>query len=124
MCSAPLDCPNLAFGLHALMWRSTVQVVSINGTTTEGFGSDRVAALLRGKSGTPVTVRFARRTSQVPGVPGRPEQVPQVSSSHMCFAGSRLVMRESDSMASALLHAAGTTAGRCWIRLDALHVSL
>lgn len=54
------------------------EVVSINGTATEGFGSDRVTALLRGKSGTSVTVRFARRTNQVPGVPGRPEQAPQV----------------------------------------------
>lgn len=55
-----------------------MQVVSINGTDTVGFGTDRAAALLRGKRGTNVTVRFARRSAQVPGIAGRPEQSPQV----------------------------------------------
>jgi C-terminal processing protease CtpA/Prc len=54
------------------------EVVSINGTDTVGFGTDRAAALLRGKRGTNVTVRFARRSAQVPGIAGRPEQTPQI----------------------------------------------
>lgn len=57
---------------------TTAQVVSIDGTATEGFNGDRAAALLRGSAGTNVTVRLARRTGQVPGVAGRPEQPPKV----------------------------------------------
>jgi C-terminal peptidase prc len=54
------------------------EVISIDGLATEGFNGDRAAALLRGSVGTNVTVRFARRTVQVPGVAGRPELPPKV----------------------------------------------
>lgn len=53
-------------------------MVSIDGTTTDGFNGDRAAQLLRGSVGTNVTVRLSRRSAQVPGVAGRPEQPPKV----------------------------------------------
>lgn len=55
-----------------------VQVLSIDGAPTEGWDGDRAAKSLRGRSGSSVVVRFARRSSQVPGVAGRPEQPPRV----------------------------------------------
>jgi hypothetical protein len=53
-------------------------VLSIDGATTEGWDGDRAAKLLRGRSGSSVTVKFARRSEQVPGVAGRPETPPKV----------------------------------------------
>jgi hypothetical protein len=53
-------------------------VLSIDGAPTEGWDGDRAAASLRGRSGSSVLVRFARRSGQVPGVAGRPEQPPRV----------------------------------------------
>jgi len=56
-------------------------VVSIDGKATDGFNGDRAAQLLRGSVGTNVTVRLSRRSAQVPGVAGRPEQPPKVTQS-------------------------------------------
>ncbi len=53
----------------------TVQVLSIDEQSTTGWNGDQAAQLLRGRSGSSVSVRFARRSEQVPGVPGRPEPV-------------------------------------------------
>lgn len=50
-----------------------VQVVSIDGQATIGWNGDQAAQLLRGRSGSSVIVRLARRTLAVPGVPARPE---------------------------------------------------
>lgn len=52
------------------------QVLSIDGAPTDGWDGDRAAKVLRGKSGSSVTVKFARRTEQIPGVAGRPEPPP------------------------------------------------
>eukprot|EP00878_Enallax_costatus_P010914 GHUV01011400.1.p1 GENE.GHUV01011400.1~~GHUV01011400.1.p1 ORF type:complete len:434 (+),score=100.93 GHUV01011400.1:225-1526(+) len=49
------------------------EVLSINDQPTEGWTGDMAAKLLRGKGGTEVRVKFARRTAGIPGVPGRPE---------------------------------------------------
>lgn len=57
----------------------TVQVLSIDEQSTTGWNGDQAAQLLRGRSGSSVSVRFARRSEQVPGVPGRPEPVPHPS---------------------------------------------
>ena len=56
----------------------TLQVVAINGDPTEGWDGDRAAKSLRGRTGSSVLVRFARRSEQVPGVAGRPEQPPRI----------------------------------------------
>jgi len=53
-------------------------VVAINGDPTAGWDGDRAAKSLRGRSGSSVLVRFARRSEQVPGVAGRPEQPPRI----------------------------------------------
>ena len=50
-----------------------MQVVSIDGQATVGWNGDQAAQLLRGRSGSSVVVRLARRTEAVPGVPARPE---------------------------------------------------
>ena len=55
-----------------------VQVLQIDGNTTEGWDGDRAAKFLRGTSGSSVMVKFARRSEQVPGVAGRPEQPPKI----------------------------------------------
>ncbi|KAL3159613.1 hypothetical protein ABBQ38_010023 [Trebouxia sp. C0009 RCD-2024] len=49
------------------------EVVSIDGQATIGWNGDQAAQLLRGRSGSSVIVRLARRTLAVPGVPARPE---------------------------------------------------
>ncbi len=38
-----------------------------------GWNGDQAAQLLRGRSGSSVVVRLARRTEAVPGVPARPQ---------------------------------------------------
>ena len=50
-----------------------MQVVSIDGQATLGWNGDQAAQLLRGRSGSSVSVKLARRTLAVPGVPARPE---------------------------------------------------
>ena len=55
-----------------------LQVLQIDGNTTEGWDGDRAAKSLRGTSGSSVMVKFARRSEQVPGVAGRPEQPPKI----------------------------------------------
>ena len=50
-----------------------MQVVSIDGQATLGWNGDQAAQLLRGRTGSSVSVRLARRTEAVPGVPARPE---------------------------------------------------
>ena len=59
-------------------WPCAPQVVAINGDPTEGWDGDRAAKSLRGRTGSSVLVRFARRSEQVPGVAGRPEQPPRI----------------------------------------------
>lgn len=54
------------------------QVLSINGQSTQGLTGERAARLLRGTRGTEVRVQLARRSDQIPGVPGRPEPMPAV----------------------------------------------
>ncbi|KAF8061390.1 CTPA3 [Scenedesmus sp. PABB004] len=49
------------------------EVISINDQPTDGWTGDMAAHILRGKGGTEVRVKFARRTDGIPGVPGRPE---------------------------------------------------
>jgi C-terminal processing protease CtpA/Prc len=49
------------------------EVLSINGTSTDGWTGEMAAKLLRGQKGTEVRVKVARRTDGIPGVPGRPE---------------------------------------------------
>lgn len=49
------------------------EVVSIDGQATVGWNGDQAAQLLRGRTGSSVVVRLARRTEAVPGVPARPE---------------------------------------------------
>ena len=50
-----------------------MQVCEIDGQATIGWNGDQAAQLLRGRSGSSVVVRLARRTLAVPGVPARPE---------------------------------------------------
>lgn len=50
-----------------------MQVCEIDGQATTGWNGDQAAQLLRGRSGSSVVVRLARRTLAVPGVPARPE---------------------------------------------------
>ena len=50
-----------------------LQVVSIDGQATIGWNGDQAAQLLRGRTGSSVSVKLARRTQAVPGVPARPE---------------------------------------------------
>lgn len=52
------------------------EVLSINGTSIDGWTGEQAAKLLRGKGGTEVQVKFTRRTDGIPGVPGRPEPPP------------------------------------------------
>ena len=47
--------------------------MSIDGHSVHGWDGDKAAHFLRGRSGSSVNVRLARRTSQVPGVAGRPD---------------------------------------------------
>ncbi|GLC33706.1 hypothetical protein PLESTB_000106100 [Pleodorina starrii] len=54
------------------------EVTSINGMSMEGWNGEKAARLLRGKGGTEVRVRLARRTGGIPGVPARPEPPPSV----------------------------------------------
>ncbi|KAG2431731.1 hypothetical protein HXX76_009227 [Chlamydomonas incerta] len=49
------------------------EVTSINGVSTEGWNGEKAARLLRGKGGTEVNVRLARRSTGIPGVPARPD---------------------------------------------------
>ena len=76
---------HFGFDCHAEMFNKTVsavlhawQVLQIDGTNTEGWDGDRAAKSLRGSSGSSVMVKFARRSEQVPGVAGRPEQPPEI----------------------------------------------
>eukprot|EP01026_Neomeris_dumetosa_P023401 TRINITY_DN1991_c0_g1_i1.p1 TRINITY_DN1991_c0_g1~~TRINITY_DN1991_c0_g1_i1.p1 ORF type:complete len:500 (+),score=74.41 TRINITY_DN1991_c0_g1_i1:82-1581(+) len=55
------------------------EVVSIDGMSTEGWDGERAAQSLRGQGGTSVRVKFARRSDQIPGVPGVPEKPPTLS---------------------------------------------
>lgn len=54
------------------------EVLSINGHSTRGMDGNGAAQYLRGKSGTTVSVKLARMTDGIPGVPARIEQKPQV----------------------------------------------
>ena len=54
-----------------------VQLLSIDGRSTDGWDGDHAAKYLRGRSGSSVMVRFGRRTAQQPGVAGRPEITPR-----------------------------------------------
>ncbi|GIL83336.1 hypothetical protein Vretimale_11309 [Volvox reticuliferus] len=54
------------------------EVTSINGMSMEGWNGEKAARLLRGRGGTEVRVRLARRTGGIPGVPARPEPPPAV----------------------------------------------
>ncbi|EFJ47344.1 hypothetical protein VOLCADRAFT_92124 [Volvox carteri f. nagariensis] len=49
------------------------ELTSINGMSMEGWNGEKAARLLRGKGGTEVHVRLARRTGGIPGVPARPD---------------------------------------------------
>lgn len=49
------------------------ELTSINGESLEGWNGEKAARLLRGKGGTEVRVRLARRSGGIPGVPARPE---------------------------------------------------
>jgi len=49
------------------------EISAINGRPTRGITGEMASAILRGRHGTSVTVKLARRSDQIPGVPGRPE---------------------------------------------------
>lgn len=51
-------------------------IEQINGRSTQGWSTERVASSLRGRAGTRVDVRLVRRSNQIPGVAGRPEAPP------------------------------------------------
>ncbi|KXZ54634.1 hypothetical protein GPECTOR_4g699 [Gonium pectorale] len=57
------------------------EVVSINGLSMEGWNGEKAARLLRGKGGTEVRVRLARRSAGIPGVPSRPDPPPPLPGS-------------------------------------------
>eukprot|EP00191_Tetraselmis_sp_GSL018_P018174 CAMPEP_0177591326 /NCGR_PEP_ID=MMETSP0419_2-20121207/7933_1 /TAXON_ID=582737 /ORGANISM="Tetraselmis sp., Strain GSL018" /LENGTH=522 /DNA_ID=CAMNT_0019082051 /DNA_START=184 /DNA_END=1753 /DNA_ORIENTATION=- len=54
------------------------ELLSVNGKSVAGFNGEQVAQLLRGRPGTSVSIRLHRRTSSVPGVAARPDQLPVV----------------------------------------------
>lgn len=56
-----------------------MQLLSIDGRSTEGLNGRQAAKVLRGQNGTSVSVKFARRTEQIPGVPGTPEALPKTN---------------------------------------------
>lgn len=58
---------------QSLIQFSYLQVVSIDGQATLGWNGDQAAQLLRGRTGSSVSVKLARRSQAVPGVPARPE---------------------------------------------------
>ena len=47
--------------------------MSIDGHSVHGWDGDKAATQLRGKQGSTVNIRLARRTQQVPGIAGRPD---------------------------------------------------
>ena len=53
------------------------EVITINGRQTAGMNEEAAAQLLRGQGGTEVRVKLARRSEQIPGVPGVPEARPE-----------------------------------------------
>ncbi|GMH42932.1 hypothetical protein BSKO_10854 [Bryopsis sp. KO-2023] len=55
------------------------ELVSIDGKSTQGLNGPGAAKILRGQNGTSVRVKLARRTDQIPGVPGTPEPLPQAT---------------------------------------------
>ena len=75
--SHPLQLPSIPLPLTPSLTPVT-QVLSIDGTSTEGWNGQDAARVLRGRGGTMVRVKLARRTDQIPGVPGRPEPRPRV----------------------------------------------
>ena len=81
--SADSCCANLVQA-SLLMYMLHVQVLSIDGRSTDGWDGDHAAKFLRGRSGSSVTVRFARRSLQIPGVAGRPELPPRVEFQQVC----------------------------------------
>lgn len=93
------------------------EVVSIDGTETNGFNTDKVAALLRGKRGTNVAVRFARRSQQVPGVAGRPELPPEVQLRLVNLRRERLEVSPVYSTAFARQGSGGRASTTGYIRL-------
>jgi len=52
-----------------------LQLVCIDGHSVRGWDGDKAAVFLRGRSGSSVNIRLARRTLQLPGVAGRPESI-------------------------------------------------
>ena len=54
------------------------EVITINGRQTAGMNEEAAAQLLRGQGGTEVRVKLARRSEQIPGVPGVPEARPDI----------------------------------------------
>lgn len=53
------------------------ELLSIDGHSTQGLNGPEAARELRGRNGTSVMVKLARRTEQIPGVPGTPESRPK-----------------------------------------------
>ncbi len=90
----------------------TRQVVSIDGKETDGWDGDRAAKSLRGRSGSSVTVKFARRSEQVPGVAGVPEQPPRVEYKQVRLRREKV---ELSPVLSTTVHHEGSTFG--YIRL-------
>ncbi|KAK9826495.1 hypothetical protein WJX81_006338 [Elliptochloris bilobata] len=78
------------------------EVVAINGDPTDGWDGDRAAKSLRGRTGSSVVVRFARRSEQVPGVAGRPEQPPRIEVHQVSLKRERLEL--SPVYATAVAH--------------------
>jgi len=74
------------------------EVVSVDGMSTDGWDGERVAKSLRGIGGTSVRVKFARRTEQIPGVPGHPEKPPMVSFREINLKREKVVLSSVLSM--------------------------
>ena len=62
---------------HQAAEAPAVQLLSIDGRSTDGWDGDHAAKYLRGRQGSSVMVRFGRRTAQQPGVASRPEVTPR-----------------------------------------------
>lgn len=87
-------------------------VVSIDGKATDGWDGDRAAKSLRGRSGSSVMVKFARRSEQVPGVAGVPEEPPKVEYRQVRLRREKV---ELSPVLSTAVHHDGNTFG--YIRL-------
>lgn len=82
--------------------RSGDELVCINGHSVKGWDGDKAAVFLRGRSGSSVNIRLARRTLQLPGVAGRPD--PPLYTEYRQVNLKREKLELSPVYSTALLH--------------------